>query len=530
MTFDQRFEKAFFVSEHYFKKFSGLSGGFHPSYKPLFRKLWIQQDPNQTGSFTSLSQCENFARGMVDNKWSDWAPSEKDRKIWSALLAIHGKIEIEEFARVAEDEDYQIPEPALITPAHTAWKQQGGDNPGAPSSGQARFQTIDWSKPREQVSKEIHDALKKDGFFLLKNHGINPTLISSSLSNSREFFARRKFAKEEEIRQIAIQESMRPMMKCARGYSDIRTEALNPVQGPDVKETFDYSLQSSDSPSPSSSSSSSSSCMSKMHLGPNLWPSEITPVNVLSGPSIALAPSGFRDKCEEYQSAVYKLSMELLQIICEGVELSKEQINQEIMPMFQDPLVVSRLIHYPPQGRFATPKTPSYNRYQPFPSLSRYPEPQQQQQQQQDQPPPQFPPPQDDSDPHTWSVPKLKRILRERHIDYTGIFEKADLVDLVLNPPPPSPSPPPSSSPPSSPVPSSPTPPPSPPPSPSSQRCDTPPPLEKMDMECVICLTEAKSVLFFPCGHLCSCAGCADVIAECPICRAHIRQRVKAYL
>jgi len=384
MTFDQRFEKAFFVSEHYFKKFSGLSGGFHPSYKPLFRKLWIQQDPNQTGSFTSLSQCENFARGMVDNKWSDWAPSEKDRKIWSALLAIHGKIEIEEFARVAEDEDYQIPEPALITPAHTAWKQQGGDNPGAPSSGQARFQTIDWSKPREQVSKEIHDALKKDGFFLLKNHGINPTLISSSLSNSREFFARRKFAKEEEIRQIAIQESMRPMMKCARGYSDIRTEALNPVQGPDVKETFDYSLQSSDSPSPSSSSSSSSSCMSKMHLGPNLWPSEITPVNVLSGPSIALAPSGFRDKCEEYQSAVYKLSMELLQIICEGVELSKEQINQEIMPMFQDPLVVSRLIHYPPQGRFATPKTPSYNRYQPFPSLSRYPEPQQQQQQQQD--------------------------------------------------------------------------------------------------------------------------------------------------
>jgi hypothetical protein len=48
--------------------------------------------------------------------------------------------------------------------------------------------------------------------------------------------------------------------------------------------------------------------------------------------------------------------------------------------------------------------------------------------------------------------------------------------------------------------------------------------------ECCVCLDEAKSHAFVPCGHLCVCAGCAESIIsslkkECPSCRcpaAHV--------
>ncbi|CAE8610365.1 unnamed protein product, partial [Polarella glacialis] len=43
---------------------------------------------------------------------------------------------------------------------------------------------------------------------------------------------------------------------------------------------------------------------------------------------------------------------------------------------------------------------------------------------------------------------------------------------------------------------------------------------------CVICSELAKTVLFLPCRHLCSCKDCADQLQLCPICRASITDKV----
>ena len=52
--------------------------------------------------------------------------------------------------------------------------------------------------------------------------------------------------------------------------------------------------------------------------------------------------------------------------------------------------------------------------------------------------------------------------------------------------------------------------------------------------ECCVCLDEAKSHAFVPCGHLCVCAGCAESIMsslkkECPSCRGPAAHVVKIF-
>lgn len=45
--------------------------------------------------------------------------------------------------------------------------------------------------------------------------------------------------------------------------------------------------------------------------------------------------------------------------------------------------------------------------------------------------------------------------------------------------------------------------------------------------ECVICLDLQCEVIFLPCGHLCCCSGCANMIsADCPMCRSVIDHKI----
>lgn len=46
---------------------------------------------------------------------------------------------------------------------------------------------------------------------------------------------------------------------------------------------------------------------------------------------------------------------------------------------------------------------------------------------------------------------------------------------------------------------------------------------------CVACLDASKDTLLEPCGHLCMCATCAAQVRRCPLCRATVRSRRKAY-
>ena len=41
-------------------------------------------------------------------------------------------------------------------------------------------------------------------------------------------------------------------------------------------------------------------------------------------------------------------------------------------------------------------------------------------------------------------------------------------------------------------------------------------------LECTVCMEVERSVLFLPCQHAATCAGCAAELDECPICRAAI--------
>ncbi|CAN7941503.1 unnamed protein product, partial [Ixodes hexagonus] len=47
---------------------------------------------------------------------------------------------------------------------------------------------------------------------------------------------------------------------------------------------------------------------------------------------------------------------------------------------------------------------------------------------------------------------------------------------------------------------------------------------------CAVCLDEQKTVLFLPCQHLVTCVNCGTRVQECPMCRAEISQRIRAFL
>lgn len=48
--------------------------------------------------------------------------------------------------------------------------------------------------------------------------------------------------------------------------------------------------------------------------------------------------------------------------------------------------------------------------------------------------------------------------------------------------------------------------------------------------ECVVCLSSAKTQLTRPCGHVCMCEACAQTVSSCPLCRADISERIRAFM
>jgi len=50
------------------------------------------------------------------------------------------------------------------------------------------------------------------------------------------------------------------------------------------------------------------------------------------------------------------------------------------------------------------------------------------------------------------------------------------------------------------------------------------------ERSCKICLEKEASIVFLPCGHLCSCENCAPALSVCAVCRAPIQGLVKTYL
>ena len=49
-------------------------------------------------------------------------------------------------------------------------------------------------------------------------------------------------------------------------------------------------------------------------------------------------------------------------------------------------------------------------------------------------------------------------------------------------------------------------------------------------LECKVCLNKEVALLFNPCGHLCTCLDCGTGLNVCPICRADVHSRARAFL
>ncbi|XP_061416862.1 tumor susceptibility gene 101 protein-like [Lethenteron reissneri] len=47
---------------------------------------------------------------------------------------------------------------------------------------------------------------------------------------------------------------------------------------------------------------------------------------------------------------------------------------------------------------------------------------------------------------------------------------------------------------------------------------------------CKVCMDNEVSVVFVPCGHLVACQECASSLANCPICRAAVREAVRTFM
>jgi len=50
------------------------------------------------------------------------------------------------------------------------------------------------------------------------------------------------------------------------------------------------------------------------------------------------------------------------------------------------------------------------------------------------------------------------------------------------------------------------------------------------ESECVVCLSEKKSVVFMPCKHVACCEICSEKVEECPLCREKVESKIKVFL
>jgi septal ring factor EnvC (AmiA/AmiB activator) len=53
--------------------------------------------------------------------------------------------------------------------------------------------------------------------------------------------------------------------------------------------------------------------------------------------------------------------------------------------------------------------------------------------------------------------------------------------------------------------------------------------VQQVSVTCIVCLDRNRECVLMPCAHYVLCADCASELRDCPICRAHIEQRVTVY-
>ena len=169
---------------------------------------------------------------------------------------------------------------------------------------------------RQAVALAIRQACLDAGFFYIKNHGIDPTLIAQVFAASKRFFALPLTSKQT----IAIEKS-----SCHRGYFTIGGENLDPEKqghNGDYKEglkigrdlPLDHPLVRTNTP---------------LH-GPNQWPKYLP---------------GWQATMQCYYDACCQLGEQLMQAFALALGLAENYFSCHL----QGPMATLAPLHYPPQ-------------------------------------------------------------------------------------------------------------------------------------------------------------------------------------
>ena len=168
---------------------------------------------------------------------------------------------------------------------------------------------------RAAVSRAIHQACGRYGFFYLENHGIPAELIDNGFDAAREFFA------------LPLQERL--ACKAATGRQNRGYQPMFDTQregeAPDVKESFDMGFPLHDE-----------ALAALSHLpfySQNAWPRE----------------AGFRFRVENLYHAMLQSGHQVLRAMAESLALD----SNFFVSRCRQPFSNMRLVHYPPQPPLA---------------------------------------------------------------------------------------------------------------------------------------------------------------------------------
>ncbi|ENU1215026.1 isopenicillin N synthase family oxygenase [Pseudomonas aeruginosa] len=165
---------------------------------------------------------------------------------------------------------------------------------------------------KKAVAWEIHKACRETGFFYIKNHGIPEGMIQTQLECARQFFS---LPQEDKIKlNVAHSPSM-------RGYEPMAIQALDDGSRPDFKEGFMAGIDGLQAYTTNGEFNSL-----------NQWPK--------SNPEI-------RVQVEAYIQAMTGLGKHLLGMLALSLELPEGYFSDGL----DNPMITTRLLHYPPQPR-----------------------------------------------------------------------------------------------------------------------------------------------------------------------------------
>jgi len=174
---------------------------------------------------------------------------------------------------------------------------------------------IDLGGDRRTVAAALADACARVGFFYICNHGVPTTEIDAIRQTARDFFNLPQAAKDE----VLI--SSNPLY---RGYLPLFTKGHDSAIKENLQEAFQiHPDQADDDPRV---------LAGLPLLGRTPWPS---------------AMPDLKPRMMRYYDRMWTLAQDLLLLFALGLDLPEEKI----MKLFKDPLLMLRLLHYPPQRR-----------------------------------------------------------------------------------------------------------------------------------------------------------------------------------